>query len=109
LYLHGHTVGGTNPSLLEAMASSALVVAHNNEFNNSILGSDAFYFTDSCQVQAIIETVQRNTPEAGAKIDSNIQKINNLYSWDKIIKEYEQMMLNCISKSSKKLALTEDL
>ena len=44
LYFHGHTVGGTNPSLLEAMASSALICAHENVFNQSILSDDAFYF-----------------------------------------------------------------
>ena len=45
LYFHGHTVGGTNPSLLEAMASSALICANDNEFNSTILGDDAFYFS----------------------------------------------------------------
>ena len=45
LYFHGHSVGGTNPSLLEAMASKALIVAHANEFNKSILRDNAFYFS----------------------------------------------------------------
>jgi glycosyltransferase involved in cell wall biosynthesis len=31
IYFHGHSVGGTNPSLLEAMASGSLIVAHNNQ------------------------------------------------------------------------------
>ena len=44
LYFHGHSVGGTNPSLLEAMASNALICAHRNVFNASILNDDAFYF-----------------------------------------------------------------
>ena len=109
LYLHGHTVGGTNPSLLEAMASYALVVAHHNEFNSSILDNDAFYFTDCKQVQLILETVKKNTPKAQLKINSNIEKVNKLYTWEKIIKDYEQMMLNSINKISKKLAVTEDL
>lgn len=43
IYFHGHTVGGTNPSLLEAMASSSLIAAHNNLFNKSILNDDAFF------------------------------------------------------------------
>ena len=43
LYFHGHTVGGTNPSLLEAMASSALICSHKNIFNSSILNDDAIY------------------------------------------------------------------
>ena len=43
-YLHGHSVGGTNPSLLEAMASSAFIIAHKNPFNSSVLKSNALYF-----------------------------------------------------------------
>ena len=36
-YFHGHMVGGTNPSLLEAMASKNLCVCHDNEFNKRII------------------------------------------------------------------------
>ena len=35
IYFHGHSVGGTNPSLLEAMASSCFIMAQSNEFNRS--------------------------------------------------------------------------
>ena len=43
-YFHGHSVGGTNPSLIEAMASNSFIFAHDNVFNKNILGPDAFYF-----------------------------------------------------------------
>jgi len=46
LYFHGHSVGGTNPSLLEAMASGCRIIAHNNEFNRSVLGEEAVYFEE---------------------------------------------------------------
>ncbi len=45
LYFHGHTVGGTNPSLLEAMSSGALICANDNVFNKYILEKEALYFT----------------------------------------------------------------
>jgi hypothetical protein len=47
LYFHGHSCGGTNPSLLEAMAGSALVCAHDNAFNRAVLGEDALYFSSA--------------------------------------------------------------
>ena len=50
LYFHGHTVGGTNPSLLEAMASNALICAQNNFFNKAILAEDALYFSSTEEV-----------------------------------------------------------
>src|SRR6185436_1004065 len=51
LYFHGHSVGGTNPSLLEAMASRALVAAHDNPFNRAILRQDTFYFSSYNEVK----------------------------------------------------------
>ena len=51
LYFHGHSVGGTNPSLLEAMASQALVIAHNNDFNKGVLKENAYYFSNPIEVK----------------------------------------------------------
>ncbi len=50
LYFHGHSVGGTNPSLLEAMGSRSLIAAHHNEFNHSVLQKDAYYFQSAKDV-----------------------------------------------------------
>ena len=44
-YLHGHTVGGTNPSLVEAMAAGNAVLAHDNPYNRWVAGDGALYFT----------------------------------------------------------------
>ena len=46
-YLHGHTVGGTNPSLVEAMAAGNAVVAHDNPYNRWVAGDGALYFAES--------------------------------------------------------------
>ncbi|RYD84098.1 MAG: glycosyltransferase family 1 protein, partial [Sphingobacteriales bacterium] len=54
IYFHGHTVGGTNPSLLEAMASQALVCAHDNAFNKGILLDNAYYFSSAKGVAEIL-------------------------------------------------------
>ena len=43
-YFHGHSAGGTNPSLLEAMAASAFVCAHDNPFNRAVLGENGIFF-----------------------------------------------------------------
>jgi glycosyltransferase involved in cell wall biosynthesis len=96
LYFHGHTVGGTNPSLLEAMGSSALISAHKNIFNESILNEDAFYFENAEQVKQLVEIIDKKS--YSDMIDSNVCKINELYNWDKIIEQYEQHFF-AISKS----------
>ncbi len=87
LYFHGHSVGGTNPSLLEAMGSNTLIIAHNNEFNKAILKEDAFYFTNKEDVTKLIDTIQ-NKKEHQELIDNNIFKVKNLYSWETINNAY---------------------
>lgn len=89
IYFHGHTVGGTNPSLLEAMGSHALICANNNEFNSAILGNDAFYFKTSDDITITLDITHKN--DYGSFLENNVKKINNLYSWNKIIDDYESL------------------
>jgi glycosyltransferase involved in cell wall biosynthesis len=90
LYFHGHMVGGTNPSLLEAMASSALVCAHKNIFNSSILEEDTFYFTNLEQLIFAIDNYQKSDYQHLCL--NNLDKIHSTYHWDKIIYDYEQLL-----------------
>ena len=90
LYFHGHTAGGTNPSLLEAMASSALVCAHKNIFNSSILEEDTFYFTNLEQLIFAIDNYQKSDYQHLCL--NNLDKIHSTYHWDKIIYDNKQLL-----------------
>jgi hypothetical protein len=92
LYFHGHSVGGTNPSLLEAMASEALIAAHDNRFNKSVLQNDAYYFSDTGGVQNLVETVTRNDREK-IMVNNNVYKVKHQFNWDVIVDEYEKMIV----------------
>ena len=98
LYFHGHSVGGTNPSLLEAMASRALIVAHKNEFNQDILKENGFYFTNADEVKNMLKVVKKrdNLP----MIQNNFEVIENEFNWNKINEEYLQLFEKCLSESS---------
>jgi glycosyltransferase involved in cell wall biosynthesis len=98
LYFHGHSVGGTNPSLLEAMASRALVVAHKNEFNQDILKDNAFYFTNAEEVKNMLKVVKKsdNLP----MVQNNFEAIKNEFNWNKINEEYLQLFEKCLSEST---------
>ncbi|MDO9524262.1 MAG: DUF1972 domain-containing protein [Gemmobacter sp.] len=62
-YLHGHTVGGTNPSLVEALGAGNAVIAHNNRFNRWTAGADQFYFADEAAcaeaMRSVVEDPER--------------------------------------------------
>ncbi|HEX6428421.1 MAG TPA: DUF1972 domain-containing protein [Niastella sp.] len=95
LYFHGHSVGGTNPSLLEAMASRSLIAAHDNLFNRAVLQQDAFYFASPNEVREIIENTHRNGREM-VMINNNLQKIQEQFSWENVIKKYEDFIQRCV-------------
>ena len=97
IYFHGHTVGGTNPSLLEAMSSHAFICAHDNEFNKDILHEDALYFRTANDIKLILEKDNDSIREN--YISNNLEKIEKKYSWEKIVLDYESMMNYSLKKS----------
>jgi glycosyltransferase involved in cell wall biosynthesis len=103
LYFHGHSVGGTNPSLLEAMACGCNIAAHNNVFNNAILGDDACYFSKPKDVKKIISQPLSTSIATQRKI-LNLEKVKKIYNWTKIINEYETIFLQA---SEKRIRLRE--
>ncbi|PDS23413.1 DUF1972 domain-containing protein [Flavobacterium branchiophilum] len=97
IYFHGHSVGGTNPSLLEAMASGALVAAHNNEFNRGVLELNAYYFSNMADVINIISTVKKR--ENLQIIENNYSTIESTFNWNKINEHYLQFFEQCLERN----------
>ena len=95
LYFHGHSTGGTNPSLLEAMASRALILAHENAFNRSVLGTDAYYFSSANDIAAFIEGFNRGEGEV-AMTQRNYEKVVGKFTWPAIISQYERFILQSL-------------
>ncbi|MES1220613.1 MAG: hypothetical protein ABUT20_34240, partial [Bacteroidota bacterium] len=92
LYFHGHSVGGTNPSLLDAMATKVPLAAHHNAFNKSILKSNAVFFSNANDVCNLIHS---NQYADEAHISNNYATIENEFAWDMIIDQYENYFLEC--------------
>ena len=90
IYFHGHSVGGTNPSLLEAMASYAFICAHDNIFNKSILEKNSFYFLNETDVIRILQT--KNKKDYQVLINENYKKVTQNFNWETINQQYEQLI-----------------
>lgn len=103
VYFHGHTVGGTNPSLLEAMASNSLICANDNAFNKYILGDDALYFLTAEEVAACIKSTDKNSAANQQKLLNNTNKVRNTYSWPIIVDQYAQHLTEIYNASPLKL------
>jgi glycosyltransferase involved in cell wall biosynthesis len=92
LYFHGHSVGGTNPSLLDAMASKAPLAIHDNAFNRSIVKENALQFQNAADVRNLVNANQYLNE---THINNNFITISNEYTWDQIINKYENYFLAC--------------
>lgn len=87
-YLHGHSVGGTNPSLLEAMACSNLVIAHDNPFNREVLGDCGLYWSTREEVASIVDAVDESRVNADCRKRLAIEIVCTRYTWDQITNAY---------------------
>lgn len=99
-YFHGHSVGGTNPSLLEAMASQAFILAHNNDFNRGVLNDNAFYFKNAEEVKNLLLSCKKESH--GHFISNNFTAIKEQFNWDIINGAYLKLFEQCMAASPKR-------
>jgi len=93
-YVHGHQVGGTNPSLVEALGAGNAVVAHDNPFNRWVAGEAGRYFSDedTCesQLEALIESesLRREMRQAAR------YRWSEVFTWPKVLTAYQALIEN---------------
>jgi len=92
-YLHGHSVGGTNPSLLEALGCGNVVVAHDNEFNREVCGDVAFYFGTANEVAGAIAAIEALKPAARSTFGERARAIVRArYRWEDVADMYVSLL-----------------
>lgn len=96
IYFHGHSVGGTNPSLIEAMGCKTFIVAHDNIFNKYILGNDACYFDSENTLLDILKTYPLKSNFANF-INNNVNKVKEVYNPELIFKQLEELFLKYLN------------
>jgi len=101
LYIHGHTVGGTNPMLLEAMANGCHIVAHKNAFNQSVLENRAAYFSSESDLIYIFNHTYEYARTLAKKGPENILVIGTKYQWSDVADKYEELFHKLVEKNEK--------
>ncbi|MCR5294803.1 MAG: DUF1972 domain-containing protein [Lachnospiraceae bacterium] len=95
-YIHGHEVGGTNPSLLEALGSTRLNLLYDVGFNREVGEDAALYWTKTpgslSSLIAYAEKLPENEADAYGK--AALERVRSAYSWELILGRYEELFLN---------------
>lgn len=91
VYIHGHSAGGTNPSLLEAMVMKNIIVSHDNEFNKEVGGNTILNFKDSFDLRTCIDNLETNYSMYFKLKSDAYNRVLTYYSWEKIAIEYNNL------------------
>lgn len=87
LYIHGHSVGGTNPSLVEAMWAGIPIFAFDNEFNRSTTDNRAFYFRNEKELKLLL--LNRDTLDLTDSAQRLKSYASEFHTWERAVSEFK--------------------
>ncbi|GLW99543.1 glycosyl transferase [Microtetraspora sp. NBRC 16547] len=90
-YLHGHSVGGTNPSLLRAMGAGAPVIAYDVVFNREVLAETGAFFSDEASLAETLEAAEKRRDQEAARGAAARERARTAYRWDDVAARYERL------------------
>ncbi len=90
-YLHGHSVGGTNPSLLRAMGAATATLAFDVSFNREVLGTDGKFWANPADLAVELTNAESQPAEAVATGQRLQQRARERYNWDDVTTKYEAL------------------
>lgn len=100
-YLHGHQVGGTNPSLLEAMGAGNPVIAHDNRFNRWVAGSAALYFADQAGCRQALDTLLGDAVLRQRLSEAATRRASTAFRWDRVLQRYETTLAALVAQAGR--------
>ena len=93
-YIHGHTVGGTNPSLVEALGAGCPILAHKNKFNQWVAGEGAVYFSNEEDCARQITNLIKDTSRITSMRLASVRRFKERFTWDKVYQAYSELLLD---------------
>lgn len=95
-YIHGHEVGGTNPSLLEALSSTKVNLLLDVGFNKEVAKTSALYWNkERNSLSNLIDKVEAKNATFRDKLDAeSTDRIKSAFTWEKIVNDYETIFEN---------------
>ncbi len=86
-YVHGHSVGGTNPSLLRAAGGATATIAFDCVFSHEVIGHAGWFFRDPASVATALESAEAE-PELRRERGDRLHERAAAYDWDQVAKDY---------------------
>lgn len=90
-YAHGHSVGGTNPSLLRAMGAGTAVIAYDVAFNHDVLDDQAWFFSNARDLESHFAAVESDAARVADLGDKGRERARVAFRWDDVTDAYESL------------------
>jgi glycosyltransferase involved in cell wall biosynthesis len=97
-YVHGHSVGGTNPVLLRAMGAAAPVVAWDVVFNREVLGDTGTFYGGSDALALLLTSAETEQEEFRRRGAAGRARAAELYDWTRVTDGYEQLCIDLLDR-----------
>jgi glycosyltransferase involved in cell wall biosynthesis len=91
-YLHGHQVGGTNPSLVEALGAHNPVFAHDNPFNRWVAGAGAVYFDSAPALDAALSAFLADPAQQQRMREASALRHEAEFTDDAVLERYRRLL-----------------
>lgn len=91
-YLHGHRVGGTNPSLVEALGAGCAVIAHDNHFNRWVAGPEAAYFKSEAACGELFDGLLYDLASVERMKLASRARFKERFTWEQVLEKYEDLL-----------------
>lgn len=99
-YVHGHSVGGTNPSLLRAIGAGTPVIAYDVGFNREVLDEDGWFFSGADDIAGLFLRTEADHSAVRARGRRNREHAARRFSWDDVALAYEDLALRLAAGDS---------
>ena len=96
-YVHGHSVGGTNPSLLRAIGAGTATLAFDVSFNRDVLRGDGRYFADAASLARVLDEAEAD-PAATSSAGERLRERARDFDWDDVAAGYEELARDLVAR-----------
>jgi glycosyltransferase involved in cell wall biosynthesis len=96
LYIHGHRVGGTNPSLVESLAAGNAIIAHDNRFTRWVAGESARFFMQTEDLEETLYSLEQNPLQFFEMEEASRQRHREEFEKERVLTAYEELLLRAL-------------